>query len=92
VEGKAVISLDDKKLELTYPCQWNYKVIIASHHEISTVTASVLGEREHTVRKSNNSKGGKYKSHNVSLLVHNDDDRSEIFQQFKAHEHVKMVL
>ena len=87
-----MISLDDKKLELTYPCQWNYKVIIESHIEISAVTASVLGEREHTVRKSNNSKNGKYKSHNVSLLVHNDDDRVEIFQQFKSHDNVKMVL
>ncbi len=87
-----MISQETKKLELTYPVTWNYKVIIESHHEISAVTASVLGEREHTIRKSNNSKNGKYKSHNVSLLVHNDDDRSEIFKQFKEHEHVKMVL
>ena len=87
-----MISLEDKKLELTYPCQWNYKVIIESHVEIITVATFVLGEREHTVRKSNNSKGGKYKSHNVSLLVHNDDDRLEIFHQFKSHDNVKMVL
>jgi len=87
-----VISLEDKKLELTYPCQWNYKVIIESHVDICTVASFVLGEREHTVRKSNNSKGGKYKSHNVSLLVHNDDDRLEIFHQFKSHGNVKMVL
>ena len=86
------ISLESKKLELTYPCQWNYKVIIESHVEISTVTTLVLGEREHTVRKANNSKNGKYKSHNVSLLVHNDDDRHEIFNQFKCHDNVKMVL
>lgn len=87
-----MISLDDKKLELTYPCNWNYKVIIEAHIKISTITASVLGEREHTVRKSNNSKNGKYKSHNVSLLVHNDDDRQMIFEQLKGHKDVKMVL
>ena len=87
-----MISLEDKKLELTYPCQWNYKVIIESHVDICTVASYVLGEREHTVRKSNNSKSGKYKSHNVSLLVHNDDDRLEIFHQFKSHGNVKMVL
>jgi putative lipoic acid-binding regulatory protein len=92
VEEKAVISQEAKKLELTYPCNWNYKVILASHEEISKIASEVLGEREHTVRKSNNSKNGKYKSHNVSLLVHNDDDRVEIFQQFKCHECVKMVL
>jgi len=87
-----VISLDDKKLELTYPVIWHYKVIVEAHVEISSVAASVLGGREHTIKKSNNSKTGKYKSHNVSLLVHNDDDRHELFQQFKSHDHVKMVL
>jgi putative lipoic acid-binding regulatory protein len=92
VEVKAVISLDDKKVEITYPCQWNYKVIIPSHEEISVVTSSILGERDHTVKKSNNSKNGKYQSHNVSLLVHNDDDRHTIFEEFKCHDCVKMVL
>jgi putative lipoic acid-binding regulatory protein len=53
-----VISLDDKKIELTYPCNWNYKVILEAHEEISKVASEVLGEREHTVRKSNNSKNG----------------------------------
>ena len=87
-----MISLDNEKLELTYPCEWNYKVIIEAHAEISTIASSILGEREHSVRKSNNSKSGKYTSHNISLLVHNDDDRHEIFQQFKCHCNVKMIL
>ena len=87
-----MISLDDKKLELTYPCKWNYKVIIESHLEISTIAALVLGEREHTIKKSNNSKNGKYQSHNISLLVHNDDDRHTIFEQFKKEKAVKMIL
>ena len=87
-----MISLDDKKLELTYPCSWSYKVIIEAHHEISVVASSVLREREHSIKKSNNSKTGKFQSYNISLLVHNDDDRHEVFQLFKAHEGVKMVL
>lgn len=87
-----MISLDDKKLELTYPCNWNYKVIVEAHIDISMVTSSVLGEREHSVKKTNNSKTGKYQSHNVSLLVHNDDDRHTIFEMFKKEQHVKMVL
>lgn len=87
-----MISLDDRELEITYPCNWNYKVIIESHVEISAVTAAVLGDREHSVRKANNSKNGKYQSHNVSLLVHSDDDRRALFEELKSHEHVKMVL
>lgn len=87
-----MISLDDKKLELTYPCQWNYKVIVEAHIDIKVVAVDILGDREHTVRKSNNSKNGKYLSHNVTLLVHNDDDRHTIFEMFKKDRHVKMVL
>ncbi len=85
-------SKENKELELTYPCNWNYKVIIPSGEEISSVTASILGERDHKVKKSNNSKSGKYQSHDISLLVHNDDDRVEIFKQLKNHDCVKMVL
>ncbi len=87
-----MISKESKKLELTYPCEWNYKVVVEVHIEISAVATSVFGEREHTVRKANNSKNGKYQSHNISLLVHNDDDRHMIFEQFRKDENVKMVL
>ena len=85
-------TLGGKKVELTYPCEWEYKVIVETHIEIKTVTLCVLGEREHGIKKSNNSKGGKYQSHNISLLVHNDDDRHMIFEQLKKDKNVKMVL
>ncbi len=85
-------SQEGKKLEINYPCKWEYKVIVMAHVDISIVAACVLGEREHKIKKSNNSKTGKYKSHNVSLLVHNDDDRHMIFEQFKKEENVKMIL
>ncbi len=90
--GKVVISQETKKLKLIYPCQWSYKVIIQTDIDIKDILLSVLSEREHTVKKANFSKNGKYQSHNVSLLVHNDDDRYEIFSQFKEDKNVKMVL
>ncbi len=85
-------SLDDKKVEITYPCKWSYKVIIDSKIDIGIVCACVLGDREHDCKKSNNSKNRKYQSYKIDLLVFNDDDRHEVFREFKSSDSVKMVL
>ncbi len=92
MEGKVDCTLGGKKVELTYPIEWEYKVIVETHIEIKTVTLCVLGEREHSIKKSNNSKNGKYQSHNISLLVHNDDDRHMVFELLRKDKNVKMVL
>jgi putative lipoic acid-binding regulatory protein len=91
VEGK-VVNLNDKKLELMYPCNWNYKVIIHKECDIKDITKCVFGEREHKVTKSNKSKNDKYQSYKVSTLVHNDDDRKELFEQLRKDKNVKIVL
>ncbi|RUM63724.1 MAG: DUF493 domain-containing protein [Sulfurospirillum sp.] len=91
MEEKAV-NLEDKKLELTYPCNWDYKVIVHKDCDIHDITKCVFGEREHKVQKSNKSKSDKYHSYKVSTLVHNDDDRKEIFEQLRKDENVKIVL
>jgi len=86
------VNLHDKKLELTYPCHWDYKVIILKEDDIHQISTMILGDREHTVVKSNKSKTDKYHSYKITTLVHSDDDRTEIFLQFKAHSNVKIVL
>ncbi len=86
------MNLKDKKLELVYPCNWDYKVIIHKECDIQDITKSVFGNREHKVTKSNKSKADKYHSYKLTTLVHNDDDRKEIFEQLKKDENVKIVL
>jgi len=49
-------------------------------------------EREHTLTVSNKSKTGKYTSMNLDMLVHNEDDRTFIFEALKKHQDIKMVL
>jgi putative lipoic acid-binding regulatory protein len=49
-------------------------------------------EREHSISHSNTSRGGKYISLNLDLLVHNEEDRQFIYEALKAHQHIKMVL
>jgi putative lipoic acid-binding regulatory protein len=87
-----VVTLDDKKLELTYPCNWCYKVIASEKEALEKAIHDVIEEREHKLSHSNNSKTGKYISMNLDLLVHNEDDRTFIFEALKKHQDIKMVL
>ncbi len=86
------MNLNDKKLELVYPCNWDYKVIVHKECDICDITNSVFGKREHKISKSNKSRNDKYHSYKVTTLVHNEDDRKEIFEQLKKDKNVKIVL
>jgi putative lipoic acid-binding regulatory protein len=80
------------KLELTYPCSWSYKLIAGEKEALEKAIHDVIVEREHKLVHSKNSKGGKYVSMNLDLLVHNEDDRNFIYEALKAHQNIKMVL
>ena len=87
-----IINDSEKKLELEYPCSWTYKVIASEKKALEQAIRDVLSEREHKVTSSNKSKTGKYTSMNLDLLVHNEDDRTFIFEALKQHQNIKMVL
>ena len=89
-----MVTLNDKtqKLELTYPCSWTYKLIASEVDALKKAIHDVIDEREHKLTHSNNSKSGKYVSMNLDMLVHNEDDRSFIYEALKAHQNIKMVL
>ncbi len=87
-----IINGKEEQLELEYPCNWEYKVMCLAEAEIEIIVTEVVKNRDFDVTKGNKSKTGKYQSYNVTMLVHNDDDRVELFSQFKQHQHVAMVL
>lgn len=84
--------LEGKQLELEYPCNWCYKVIASEEEALKQAIRDVINEREHKITPSNSSKTGKYISMNLDLLVHNEDDRTFIFDALKKHQDIKMVL
>ena len=84
--------MNSKELKLNYPCKWEYKTVLESQHNIKEIVKSVLDAREHSIKKSNNSKTGKYQSHTVTTLVHSDEDRKAVFEELKNHESIKFVL
>lgn len=87
-----ILNARDQKLELEYPCSWSYKLIASEVEALKQAIRDVISEREHKLTHSKNSKGGKYVSMNLDMLVHNEDDRNFIYEALKAHKHIKMVL
>lgn len=87
-----ILNDSNKKLELTYPCNWCYKVIASEKEALQKAIHDVIEEREHSLTHSNKSKAGKYTSMNLDILVHNEDDRTFIFEALKRHQDIKMVL
>jgi len=87
-----MIDLNKHKLKLDYPCNWSYKIVVLESTDIKFVTKEILIEREHKVKESKVSNKGKFKSYNLDLIVHNDDDRKLIYELLGKHSAIKMVL
>jgi len=87
-----ILNDSEKKVVLEYPCNWCYKVIASEREALEQAIRDVIDEREHKITPSNKSKSGKYTSMNLDLLVHNEDDRTFIFEALKKHQDIKMVL
>lgn len=80
------------ELQLDYPCHWEYKLVLSTEHNVTTIVQEVLEERIHEIRKSQNSAKGNYVSYTLRILVHNAEDRKALFQMLKSHQHIKFVL
>ncbi len=87
-----MIDLNEQKLELDYPCSWKYKIVMLETINVKYISKDIFGEREHSVKESNVSKKGKFKSYSIELIVHNEDDRKEIYKILGEHKEIKMVL
>lgn len=87
-----IINDKKKKIELQYPCNWCYKVIATEREALQKAVKEVIDERIHSLSDSNSSKTGKYTSMNLELLVHNEEDRTFIYEALKQHQNIKMVL
>ena len=79
-------------MELDYPCNWEYKLIVHDESNAKEAAKVVLTKREYKIIPSKVSKKGKFKSFTVSTLVHNEEERVMLFEHFRAHEAVKMVI
>ena len=81
-----------KTPEITYPCNWSYKVISSDKEYIARTIPELLESREYEFAESNQSSTGKYTSFSISLRVSSEAERNNIFNILKCLPSVKMVL
>lgn len=81
-----------KELELEYPCDWEYKLIVQQGLNVSQIVKNIVDTREFSLKNSKNSKNGKYESFTLKLLVHSDDDRKTLYETLRADKDIKFVL
>lgn len=80
------------KLEVTYPCEWNYTVIGLDEAVLRAAVAEVFDGKEHRVEFSKKSKEGKYISLVVKALTASEEERLAQFNVLGRHPAIKVVL
>ncbi|MBU0485893.1 MAG: DUF493 domain-containing protein [Proteobacteria bacterium] len=81
-----------QKLELEYPCNWQYKVIGEDHEKMRLAIAEFVQDVSCSINHSKSSSSGKYHSLNLEIVVESEEVRILIYQELKNHPAVKMVL
>ncbi len=87
-----MVDLSKETLNLNYPCNWIYKLVVLEHINIKATVKEVVLEREHKISESKVSSKGKYKSYTLELLVHNEDDRKGLYELLLKHSNIKMIV
>jgi putative lipoic acid-binding regulatory protein len=87
-----MIDLNQHKIELTYPCNWKYKIIIRFEENIDLIIKSILKDREYSILESNRSSKGKFHSFSLNLEVQDEEDRLNLYKNLQEHKQIKMVV
>ncbi len=82
----------DKELGLDYPCNWEYKLITDTKDDLKNSLKELLGNRNYKLFFSKKSKNGKYDSYLLSLIVHSDEDRKNIYESLKKDKNIKIII
>ncbi|NLE01873.1 MAG: DUF493 domain-containing protein [Fibrobacter sp.] len=81
-----------KKAQITYPCNWTYKIIGLNKKSMIDASQAILNHHSYSLKDSNSSKSGKYISLEINLIVQNEEQRNNIYKEFVQHESIKMVI
>ena len=86
------MQIDRENGAIVYPCQWSYRVIGRDREGVRAAVEEVLAGREFLLYYSKSSIGGNYHSWHIDLVVGDEDERNDLFCQFKNHPAVIMVI
>lgn len=80
------------KPHLNYPCAWVYKIIGTDQNDMQNAVSEIIQDRSCNISVSRLSEHAKYVSLNVELVVESESHRMALYEAFKAHKAVKVVL
>jgi uncharacterized protein len=82
----------NQRPEITYPCEWSYKIIGNNIDKILKAVESAVSGLKYEVTPSNISKNGNYYSLNLTLTVPNEVVRDLIYQKLDSSDSIKIVF
>jgi len=78
--------------DIEYPCSWLYTIIGTNTEDIRNAVHDILGDRPRRLETSRTSVGGKYVSVNLTVIVHDETTRHDIYLRLMKHPSVKIIL
>ncbi len=87
-----ISNLNNQKIEITYPCEWEIKIIGSDEKIMRNVTDCILEERSYTVLRSNASRTGKYLTLKIKLVLQSAEEKQDIYAKFTSDKEIKFVL
>jgi uncharacterized protein len=82
----------NQRPEITYPCEWSYKIIGNNVDKILEAIEIAVSGLKYDVTPSNISKNGNYYSLNLTLTVPNEVVRDLIYQKLDTSDSIKIVF
>ncbi len=80
------------KPEVSYPCQWEFKIIGTDEPALRRAIEHIVGDRAYQLSVSNRSRGGKYCSLRLVVRVDDEASRNTLFEALRDHEDVTTLL
>jgi putative lipoic acid-binding regulatory protein len=84
--------MNSQRLQLSYPCQWTYTIIGVDAACMRDAVRAIVNDLPVTIDESNASRGGRYVSLKVHVVVPGEEERVRLFGLLGRHESIKMVL
>jgi len=87
-----ILDSNNKQPIIEYPTKWDYKVIGEDIDKLLKAIEETVTGLEYEITPSNISKGGKYFSLNLTVVVLSEVMRNRVFRDLDDHPNVKIVI
>ncbi len=81
-----------EKLEIEYPCSWEYKIIGDNEDSLRREVSKLFGDVDYNLDYSKQSSSGKFVSLNLATTVSSEKEKNEIYSFLKKNSFIKIVL